>query len=225
MIAHGEKAPRPPQPSSSNYVGYGIVRSLPFDGDEAALVAAMRSGRADAGAAFYERNVRAVHALVFRLMGPDAELDDVVHDVFVRALESLPRLREPSALRSWLFGIGCRAVMIRFQRRRRQRWLRFMAPQAIPQVPAAPPSDLGEELSDVYAILDGMDPEERMALVLHRVEELSLEDGARVSGTSLSTFRRRLARAEQKFFARARSRPALCAWLTHAATGATGGVP
>jgi RNA polymerase sigma-70 factor (ECF subfamily) len=214
------KAAAPPRPS---YVGFGIVRSLPFDGDEAALVAAMRSGRADAGSAFYERNVRAVQALVFRLMGPDAELDDVVHDVFVRALESLPKLRDPSALRSWLFGIACRAVMIRFQKRRRQKWLRFMAPQAVPQVPAAPASDLGEELRDVYAILDGMDPEERMALVLHRVEELSLEDGAKASGTSLSTFRRRLARAEQKFFARARSRPALCAWLTKG-TAAGGGL-
>ena len=195
---------------------YGVVRSLPFDGDEAALVAAMRSGRLDAGAAFYDRHAQAIHALVFRLMGPDRELDDVVHDVFVRALESLPRLREPAALRSWLFGIAVRTVGIRFQRRSRQRWLRFMAPEELPEIATLPTTELEEPLRDVYAILRGMDPDERIALVLHRVEELSLEDAARATGTSLATFRRRLARGEAKFLARARSRPSLGTWITEA---------
>ena len=176
----------------------------------------MGSGRLDAGAAFYDRHVHAIHGLVFRLMGPDGEIDDVVHDVFVRALESLPRLREPAALRSWLFGIAVRAVGIRFQRRTRQRWLRFMAPEQLPEVavPSAASAELGEALREVYAILRGMDPEERIALVLHRVEGLSLEDAAKAARTSLATFRRRLARGEAKFFTRARGRPALEAWLS-----------
>jgi RNA polymerase sigma-70 factor, ECF subfamily len=207
---------KPPAESSAARSSFGVVRSLPFDGDEAALVAAMIGGRLDAGAAFYDRHVHGIHALVFRLMGPDGEIDDVVHDVFVRALESLPRLREPAALRSWLFGIAVRAVAIRFQKRSRQRWLRFMAPDEVPEVAvssSAASSELGEALGDVYAILRGMDSNERIALVLSRVEGLSLDDGARAMGTSLATYRRRLARGEAKFFARAKSRPALDAWL------------
>jgi RNA polymerase sigma-70 factor, ECF subfamily len=193
---------------------FGVVRSLPFEGDEAALVSAMGSGRVDAAAAFYDRHVQAISALVFRLMGPDTEIADVVHDVFVRALESLPRLRDPAALRSWLFGIAVRTVGIRFQKRARQRWLRFVAPEDLPEVAVLPPTELGEALRDVYAILLGMDPDERIALVLNRVEGLSLEDAARATGASLATFRRRLARGEAKFFARARSRPSLEAWLS-----------
>lgn len=164
----------PAEPGAPRAVrpGHGVVRSLPFEGDEAALVAAMARGRLDAGAAFYDRHVQAIHGLVFRLMGPDGEIDDVVHDVFVRALESLPRLRDPAALRSWLFGIAVRTVGIRFQKRTRQRWLRFMSPENLPDVPVAtstPPTELGEALRHVYAILRGMDADERIALVLHRV--------------------------------------------------------
>ena len=206
-------------PAAGPRPSYGVVRSLPFDGDETALVAAMRSGRADAGAAFYDRNVRAVHAVVFRLMGPDAEIDDVVHDVFVRALESLPRLRDPGALRSWLFGIAVRTVAIRFQRRRRQRWLRFMAPEEVPDVSVLPDTEVREALRDAYIVLKGMDPEERVALVLHRVEGMSLEDGARAMGLSFATFRRRLARGEEKFFVRAKNRPALDAWAAESGGG------
>ena len=207
---------RKPLPeAASPRQGVGVVRSLPFDGDDASLVAAMASGRLDAGAAFYDRHVSAIHALVFRLMGPDGEIDDVVHDVFVRALESLPRLRDPAALRSWLFGIAVRAVGIRFQKRSRQRWLRFMAPDAVPEMATAPFSpELGEALGDVYVVLRGMNAAERIALVLHRVEGLSLEAAALAMGTSLATYRRRLARGEAKFFTRARSRPALDVWLS-----------
>jgi RNA polymerase sigma-70 factor (ECF subfamily) len=190
-----------------------VVRSLPFDGDESALVAAMLAGRADAGAAFYDRHVRAIHALAYRLMGPDPDVEDVVHEVFVRALDSLTSLRDPAALQSWLFGIAVRTVAIRYQRRRRGRWLRFMAPEDVPQVTTSPDPDVREALREAWAILDGMDPEERIALVLHRVEGLSLEDGAKAMGLSLATYRRRLARGQEKFFLRARSREVLATWI------------
>jgi RNA polymerase sigma-70 factor (ECF subfamily) len=89
-----------------------------------------------------------------------------------------------------------------------------MAPEDVPEVASMPPAgELGEALRDVYAVLRGMDPDERIALVLHRVEGLSLEDAARAAGTSLSTYRRRLARGQAKFLARARTRPALEAWV------------
>jgi RNA polymerase sigma-70 factor, ECF subfamily len=191
----------------------GVVRALPFDGNDEALVAALRTGRADAAAELYRRHAQAIHGIVFRLMGPDGERDDVVHDVFVRALESLSKLRDPSALRAWMFGIAVRTVAIRFQKRTRQRWLRFMAPEDVPEVAAHPDSGPGEALREVYAILRGMDTDERIALVLNRVEGLSLEDAAAAASTSLATYRRRLARAEAKFFARARNRPALERWL------------
>jgi RNA polymerase sigma-70 factor (ECF subfamily) len=209
MARRGELA----NPPLEEAAGHGVVRALPFDGDESALVAAMRGGRGDAKAAFYKQHARAIHGLVFRLMGPDAELDDVVNDVFVRALESLPRLRDPSALRSWLSGIAVRTVRIRFQRRRRQRWLQFMAPDDVPPMIHHPQMEIGEALRDVYAILEGIDVEERIALVLHRVQGLHLEEAARAAGMSLATFRRRLARGEAKFFARARRRPSLEAWM------------
>lgn len=214
MVARSSKhvEPKAPRPS------FGLIRSLPFDGDDADLVAAMRAGRLDAAAAFYDQHVPYVHALVFRLMGPDSEIEDVVHDVFVRALESLPRLRNPMALRAWVYGIVVRTVAIRFQKRSRRRWLRFVAPEDLPEVSPTPVSnelgELGEALRDVHAILRGMDTDERIALVLHRVEGLPHDQAAAAAGTSLSTYRRRLARGEAKFLARAKKRPALDSWLT-----------
>lgn len=173
----------------------------------------MRAGRSDAGAAFYDRHVRAIQALAFRLMGPDPEIEDVVHETFVRALQSLSSLREPATLKSWLFGIAVRTVSIRFQKRRRGSWLRFMAPESVPQPTTSQDPDVREAIREAWSILGAMAPEERVALLLHRVEGLSLEDGAKAMGLSLATYRRRLARGQDRFFARARSRPALATWI------------
>src|SRR5262249_37332060 len=106
-----------------------IVRALPFEGDESDLVEGMLAGHASAAAAYYDRYVDVVHGLAFRILGPDPDLEDVVHDVFVRALESLPSLRDRYALRSWTMGITVFTVRIRIQKRVRQRWLRFFPPE------------------------------------------------------------------------------------------------
>ena len=199
---------RAPTPPAS-----GVVRALPFDGDDEELVDGVIAGRADAASALYERHVDGIQRLVFRLMGPDTEIEDVVHDVFLRALESIGRLRDPAALRPWLIGIAIRVVRIRIQKRMRQRWLKVMPPESVPEVAMTPDMDLGEALRDVYGILQQLPPDERIALVLHRVEGLALEEAAASCETSLATFRRRLARAESKFFARAEKKATLATWL------------
>jgi RNA polymerase sigma-70 factor (ECF subfamily) len=204
----GPVASRTPTPPAS-----GVVRALPFDRDDVGLVRGLLAGRADAATAFYERYLGAVQRLVFRLMGPDGEQEDIVHDVFLRALESVGRLRDPSALKPWLFGIAIHVVRIRIQRRTRQRWLRVMPPERVPEMSTIPDVGLGEALRDVYAILQVLPVDERIALVLHRVEGVSLEEAAATCETSLATFRRRLARAEAKFFARAAKRSSLVPWL------------
>jgi RNA polymerase sigma-70 factor (ECF subfamily) len=199
---------RAPAPPAS-----GVVRALPFDGDDEELVEGVLAGRADAASALYERHVEGIQRLVFRLMGPDTEIEDVVHDVFLRALESIGRWRDPAALRPWLIGIAIRVVRIRIQRRMRQRWLKVMPPESVPEVAMIPDMDLGEALRDVYGILKQLPADERIALVLHRVEGLALEEAAASCETSLATFRRRLARAESKFFARAEKKATLATWL------------
>jgi len=191
----------------------GVVRALPFDGDDYELVRAILAGRTDAATVFYDRHVDAVQRLAFRLLGPDTEFEDVVHDVFLRALEAMPRLRDPGALKGWLFGITIRVVRTRIQRRIRRRWLKIMDPHEVPDLATTSDGGLGEAMRDVHAILDVLPAEERIALVLHKVEGLSLEQAAAACETSLATLRRRLARAERKFFSRAEKKPALAPWV------------
>ena len=190
------------------------VRTLPFAGDDAALVAAMRAGNRAAFAAFYDRYEAHVHRTLVSVLGPERELSDLHHDVLVRALESLDKLRDPSALRAWVTSIAIFTARTRILRRARRWWLRFLPWHELPEVEApAPSGEATEALRATYAILDELPVDERVAFTLRFVEGLELTEVAAATAVSLATVKRRLARAEARFGAQARAHPALQDWI------------
>ena len=183
---------------------------------DAMLVDALRSNDLSAAGRLYDRYALNVRGMVHRMLGPDAELDDVIQDVFVAAITSINKLREPSMLKSWLLGIAVGKVRDNLRARWRRRWLSFHPNEELPDHPAPTIDTHADVVKEVCAILDRLPPEERIALLLHRLEGLSLEEAAHACNMTVSTFKRRLARGESKFITRASYRPALIEWrATH----------
>ncbi len=120
------RAPAPPPPASPI--------PEPFD-DDAALVAALRRGDGRARVALVERFEPLVERLVAGALGIDSEIPDVVQDVFVAVLEGVHKLKDASALRSWIATLAVFTARGRIRRRRRWRWIRFVAPEEVPEVP------------------------------------------------------------------------------------------
>lgn len=177
------------------------------------LVEALREHDLAAAAALYDRYAPSVRGIARRLLGADTELDDVVQDVFIAAFTSVHRLRDPSMLKSWLLGIAVGKVRDKLRKRWRRRWLSFLPYDELPDLPATESAAAPDIAHEVKSLLDQLPPEERLALLLHRLEGFSLEEAATASNMTVSTFKRRLTRAETKFTVRAERRPALAEWL------------
>ena len=81
--------------------------------------------------------------------------------------------------------------------------------------PSAPGQDpeIREALGALYRVLDGLPVDERMAFVLRCAENMTVAEAAQAAGTSQSTLKRRLQRAEKAFAERAPREPALQGWL------------
>jgi RNA polymerase sigma-70 factor (ECF subfamily) len=141
-----------------------------------------------------------VNGLAYRLLGRDQELDDLVQESFLSALRSLDRLAQPQAFAAWLGSIVVRNAHKLLRRRRMLTRLGLRRPALIEldQVigSGASPS-VSAELRKVYACLDALDAQARIALVLHRVEGLSIPDVAAQMALSVSTVKRRLRVAER----------------------------
>jgi RNA polymerase sigma-70 factor (ECF subfamily) len=186
-----------------------------FLGDDRALIAGVRADNALAKAALYERYVGDVRRILLHTLGPRLELSDLVQDVFINVLRSVRSLREPAALRSWLFQLTVRTARKHLRSRARRRWLQLW-PTGDEQE-AEPTSDVDEHASDAvlatFQILERMDTEDRMVFTLRYVEGLDLAELCEVCEMSRSTLKRRLVRAIARFREAARNNEALREWV------------
>src|SRR5258706_5588550 len=173
---------------------------LPAPAADEILVASLRAGHLDAGTQLFDRYAPHVRRVLVRVIGPDSELLDLVHDVFVTALESVHRLVDPKALRAWLTQIAVFTARARIRRRVRGRILRFLPFSELPE-PEQPPADFeaSEAMQAVYRVLDGLDTDQRIAFALRFVAGMELTEVAASCGVSLATIKRRLSRAQTSF--------------------------
>ena len=146
----------------------------------------------------YRRYGRYVAAVILRLDGRRAELDDLVQDVFVEAAGGIRSLREPEAVKGWLATIAVRLVRRRLRLRRVRRFLGLDGGADYAELvdPAASPLDK-LLLRSVYRVLDQMPVDDRLAFSLHCVEGETMDSVARLCGCSFATAKRRVARAQR----------------------------
>ncbi|MEW1649084.1 sigma-70 family RNA polymerase sigma factor [Streptomyces sp. NPDC091219] len=81
------------------------------------LVGAARAGDGPALDELVSRCLPLVYNIVGRALNGHADVDDVVQETLLRMVRGLPKLRDPSAFRSWLVAITIRQVRTREQSR------------------------------------------------------------------------------------------------------------
>ncbi|HXI57222.1 MAG TPA: sigma-70 family RNA polymerase sigma factor [Polyangia bacterium] len=144
----------------------------------------------------FERYSRYVAGLAARLLGSgDADVDDVVQDVFWLASRRIAKIADLIQARGWLATVTTRVVRRKLVRRR-FRALFHATPRNV-DVPAR--GATAEELAvlaRLYEVLEGLPTEERLAWSLRYLEGEPLDAVAAACGCSLSTAKRRVGAAK-----------------------------
>ncbi|MDR7384513.1 RNA polymerase sigma factor [Promicromonospora iranensis] len=129
----------------------------------------------------------------------DAErADDVAQEAWIAVVRALPRLREPDRFAPWLFTIVRRATLNRMRRQYADRHDLvgdFESDVDRPHDGIRDPVDGLMDRAEMVARLAGIPVLEREVLVLHYLEDLSVEDCAQVCGVPAGTVKSRLNRA------------------------------
>lgn len=188
------------------------VHSLPSDGrsevrsslgevagpSDAELLASIRAGDKGAFRALYGRYQTTVCAMALHRGCPEAEAEDVVHEVFMAIWRRPPDLGA-NRLTTWLYRVLANQVSS-LHRRRRVRQL--FASESIAQAPASTSGDAAtsaEERDLVRAVLARMSPKKREVLVLYEVEGRSGTEIAELVGCRTNTVWTRLHHAREEF--------------------------
>jgi RNA polymerase sigma-70 factor (ECF subfamily) len=130
--------------------------------------------------------LRYISGLVGR---PAAE--DVLQEVFVKIWRNLKWLHRPELFRPWAYRIASRACHEHLKRARR--WSDRLDEAAVVEDLSAPTDGGIDSLAGLDIPLERVSPASRAVLLLHYVEDLSIEEAAAILDISVGTAKSRLA--------------------------------
>ena len=155
------------------------------------LVVRSQTGDEAAFAELVERYSPRLSYFLRKLLARVGGEDDALQDVWLDAFRHLPRLKDPQALRAWLYRIARDRAFRRLRKARRVE--QPLDEASVVDESAADESHFSpEDAARIHARLDDLPPEQREVLVLKFLEEMSYEEIARVVGCPLGTVRSRI---------------------------------
>jgi RNA polymerase sigma-70 factor (ECF subfamily) len=178
--------------------GSSLSAETAADADERLLEGLLQRSPS-ATAELFDRHASYIQRVLTRLLGyAEPERADLLHEVFVRALEKVAELKSARSLKPWLAGIAVFTAQEWLRRRKRRGPLLPPEDGAARAAPHTSP-EARQAVGDFYRLLDRFGEHERTAFILRQLEGMSLQEVADTCDVSLSTARRRIDRAEADF--------------------------
>lgn len=157
-------------------------------------VAQARTGEPAAWDALFRRYQLPLYVYVFELTRHEQASLDLVQETFIAAVKHLGGLRGDEKFGSWLFGIAHQKCV--------QRWRKKGGHEILFDEIPETPDDFGDSPDDLLMrreqemefmnLLDQLPLPQRSVLLLHFIEDFSLEEIARITETQLGTVKSRL---------------------------------
>jgi RNA polymerase sigma-70 factor, ECF subfamily len=164
---------------------------------EIGWMARIREGDMDAFRLLVETHQARVIGTISKMLGSDAESEDLAQQVFIRIWKSAPRYKPTAKFTTWLFRITRNLVFNELRRKRHFVDQAEEIPEPKERAEKEPDQVLLEEELQV-AIQDAINrlPEsQRLAIILRRYEEMPYEEIAKVMGTTVPAVKSILFRA------------------------------
>lgn len=166
--------------------------------EEQLVLASARAGNPRALRQFYDAHQSQVRGHLYRLLGPDSEIDDIVQTVFARAFAALGAFKGNSALSTWLYRITTNTT----HNLLRQRFRRNRVKSAFQWWTDGRDAHLHTSRIDVRGeasrLLQRLAPDLREVFVFYHYEGLTLQEISQILDKPVSTVGDRLTRARKR---------------------------
>ena len=187
------------------------------------LVDRCAQGEQAAARELFRTHQARVHATLFRVLGANRDMEDLLQETFIQVFRSLRGFRGEARLSTWIDRIAAR-VAYRYlsQRRGAAGMTQFEeegahAHASVSRIEPADQMLAREGVRRFYAALDELGPASRVAFTLHEVDGRSLTEVAEIVGTSVTTAKLRVWRARRALAKRAEGDAVLAEFLRESA--------
>lgn len=156
-----------------------------------------------------------VHATLFRVLGANRDMDDLMQETFIQVFRSLKSFRGEARLSTWIDRIAARVAYRYLSQRRGMIAAAVLDEEAVPaaHIEAADRMLAREGVRRFYAALGELGAAARIAFTLHEVDGRPLAEVARIVGASVTTTKLRVWRARRALMKRAASDAVLSEFL------------
>ncbi len=164
----------------------------------------LRSGEEAAWGELHRDHYPPLWSSVQRILNNATLADDVVQEAFIKAHRDIHRFEGQSQLGTWLYRIAVNQTLDTIRKRQRtERWLSFLAPVSddenhpvMPEGLVAPQASTGMENAElrevIFDAMKELSVEHRAVVQLRLVDEISLEETARLLRCKPGTVNSRL---------------------------------
>ncbi|MBP6633693.1 MAG: RNA polymerase sigma factor [Kofleriaceae bacterium] len=190
--------------------------------DDVLLVDRCLTGEAHATRELFRRYRTRVYGSLYRVLGSNQDLDDLIQEAFLQVFQSLRGWRAEASLATWIDRVTVR-VAYRYLSRRRGKGvpLEFDDERdgAAAQGDAATTAGgarhqlARDGVRQLYRVLDGLSPAARVAFTLHELEGRPVAEVADLVSASVTATKLRVWRARRAVEAAAAADPVLREFL------------
>jgi len=194
--------------------------TTPIHEQELELARRCVAGDPEAQRTLFRSHQRRVHHILFRIMGGNREMDDVLQECFLAIFRSLGNYRGEASLGTWVDRVTTRTAFKVLSRRPRGRVPLEVVPTIADDAPnperRAHLREVGRRL---YAVLDELPPQYRMAYALHVIDGRPVKEVASLTDSTVIAAKNRVWRARRRVEERAAGDPLLQEFLAGGGPG------
>lgn len=178
--------------------------------NEQALAAQCAAGDERAQRQFVDEHIDYIHRVLYRIMGANDDVEDLVQETLIQVIRSLRTFRGNASLRTWVTRITCRIAYKHLEQTRAPAVRLESVPNVGVHDPRAEARLAARNAARrLYALLDELDPKQRIAFVLHAIDGRTVRQVAEATGSNLIATKSRIRRTRAKL----RSDPIVAAFL------------
>lgn len=172
--------------------------------DDRALIEAFQAGDDYAFVSLYNRYKGAIYAYCLKMLMDQELAQDIMQETFLRIYENRDRLMNSGSFKAWTFTIARNQCLNHLRRSSRHVQLDESIPVPAP-VKGGPPElsqlEKSEQVALVNHFLEQLKPDYREVIVLREYQNLSYEEIAAITRSTLSSVKSRLFKARRKLAA------------------------
>lgn len=184
-----------------------------LDTDE--MVARCQKGDGAAFRQLFARHRAEVARLVFRMIGPRADLEDIIQEVFLQVHRSLRDFRGQSKFTTWLHRVTVNVVLMHKRAARsRPMLVHPQGDETQADSHLAPDEDVArlERMRAFRRLLEKLAEKKRTVFVLHELEGMSPAEISKIVDAPVLTVRTRLFYARRELAEMLKEEPSLAAF-------------